>query len=150
MNFYFSANQYTICLPKTEGADCSSYKTDDLYCQIYYFFFKHCNLDYTLKNIESLILQKGNELMLKYLEDRKYNADKNNDYINNINKDHMYYIVEKNNKLKCSANTKIIQTPIKGKSYFDYLSHGKDIYRVIFQSYQNDSLICTHDLFFFK
>jgi hypothetical protein len=88
--------------------------------------------------------------MHKHLEDREYNADKNGDYINSINNEHLDYIVKKNNLLRCFSDTKIIQTPIKGQYHFNYLCHGKDIYRAIFQSYQNNSLICTHDVFFFK
>ena len=51
--------------------------------------------------------------------------------------------------MKCYETNRIIRNPI-GKYYFKYLSHGKQIYSKIFQTYTNDSLSCCHDLYFFK
>jgi len=149
-NVYFNSNDRYISTPKTDGNGSTSFRNDNIYCQLKFFIFKHYPLEYSLNTFESEIIAKGNELMIKYLEDRKYNPEKNDNYIENINKEHFDYILSINNKLKCFAITYIFQIPIKGKYYFNYTIHGKDIYKTMFQSYQNGSLLMTHDVFFFK
>jgi len=149
-NVYFNVNIRQIFLEKTDGSNWVNFKSDNIYCVLFFFFYKHYTLDYNLQGSESDIIKKGNELIVKYLEDRKYNPDKNVDYINNINIEHFDYLIKKNNKLRAFATTFIFENPIKGKYDFNYLSHGKDVYKTMFQSYQNDSLLCTHDIFFFK
>ena len=149
-NVYFNSNDRHISLPKTDGSGVAIFKSDNIYSELRFFFFIHYTLDYSLNSFESEIITKGNELMIKYLEDRKYNQKKNDSYIENINKEHIDYILSLNNKLRSFGISYIFQTPIKGKYYFNYISHGKDIYKTMFQSYQNDSLLMTHNIFFFK
>ena len=147
---YFNVNVRQIFIEETDGSDWVSFKNDNMFCILYFFFYKRYKLDYNLQGIESDIIKKGNELTVKYLEDRKYNPDKNVDYINHINIEHIDYILNKKNKSRCFAVTIIFKNPIKGKYDFNYLSHGKDVYKTMFQSYQNESLLCTHDIYFFK
>ena len=149
-NVYFNSNERHISITETDGSDYANFKNDNIYCTLKYFAFKHYKLDYSLNAFDSDIVSKGNKLMIKYLEDRKYNNEKNDNYINNINIEHIDYILKINNKLRCITTTYIFQSPIKGKYYFNYLVSGKDICKTLFQSYQNDSLLCTHTTFFFK
>ena len=149
-NVYFKDNNNTISNPNDDNSYSISFFTNNLFSDIYFFFYRHYTLDYSLNKFEASIIKEGNEIILKHLENRKYNYDKIGNYNIDINKDHLNYILEKNNKLKCFAINRIFKYPIEGKYDFNYLSHGKDIYRVIFQTYQNDSLFCTHDVFFFK
>ena len=150
INVYFNANAASISIYKTDGLGVAIFKSDNIFCELRFFIFKHYTLDYSINSFESEIIIKGNELMIKYLEDRKYNQEKNDSYIQNINKEHVDYIVSIKNKLRLFEVSYIFQTPIKGKYYFNYISHGKDIYKTMFQSYQNDSLLMTHNTFFFK
>ena len=149
-NVYFNSNDKHISITETDGSGMTLFRSDNIYCEFRFFIFKHYTLDYSLNTFESEIIRKGNELMIKYLEDRKYNQEKNDSYIQNINKEYLDYVLTINNKLRCFEASYIFQTPIKGKYYFNYTSHGKDIYKTIFQSYQNDSLLMTLDIFFFK
>ena len=149
-NVYFTENCKNISITATDASDFVNFQSDSIYCGLNFFYYKHYILNYNINDFECDIIRKGNETLLKHLEDRKYNVDKIGSYNENINKEHMDYIVGKCNKLRSYCINKIFQNPIKGKYYFNYLSHGKDIHRAIFQSYQNDELICTHDIFFFK
>ena len=149
-NVSFNSNDRHISVVNTDGSGYANFKSDDIYCDLIYFPFKKYNLDYNLDTFESDILTYGNDTMVKYLEDRKYNSDKNKNYIDNINIEHFDYILKIFNKLRCFATTYIFQTPIKGKYYFNYIIYGKNIYKTMFQSYQNDSLFCIHNTFFFK
>ena len=149
-NVYFKEDCYQISVLETDAGDFVDFQTEYLFCTLDFFYFRHYDLDYVLTDIESDIIKKGNEILLKYLEDRKYNADKISNYNNSINDEHNLYILEKCNKLRSYTFTKIFKNPIEGKYDYNYLIHGKDIYRAIFQSYQNNSLLCTHDIFFFK
>ena len=147
---YFTEDCYHLCIAAIDASDFVDFYTDSLYSCLNFFCYKHYFLYYNLNDYESDIIRKGNETLLKYLEGRNYNTEKLRSYNNNINKEHMNYILEKCNKLRSYCINRIFQSPIKGKYYFKYLSHGKDIYRAIFQSYQNEAIICTHDIFFFK
>ena len=124
--------------------------TDALYVTLRFFFYKDYKLSYSLDNIESSIIQKGNELLIKYLEDRKFVYDKLNGYNSSINNEHINYILEKEKNLRCYMLNRIFKNPVGGKYFFKYLSYGKDIYNKIFQTYTNDSLISCHEIFFFK
>ena len=139
-----------ILIIETDGGYLTDFKNDSIYCELRYFYFKHYQLDYSLDTFESDIILKANELMVKYLEDRKFNHDKNIGYINNIKNEYLDYIWSINNKLRCMAIIYIFKTPIKGKYYFDYLAYGKDIYKTLFHCYQNDSLLCLNETFFFR
>ena len=114
-----------------------------------FFFFKHYNLDYSLEGSECDIIRKGNEILSKNLENRKYVLEKIKQYNSDINNEHINYILEKVNKLRCFTLNRIFQNPIK-RYYYNYLIHGKEIYSKIFQTYSNDSLTCYHEVFFFK
>ena len=149
-NVFFYENNYCILVIETDGNDSVDFQTDNLYSSINFCYYRHYNLDYSLTDFEADIIKKGNETLFKYLEDRKFNYEKLCNYNKTINEEHNNYILEKSNKLRSFTINRIFQNPIKGKYKFYYLSHGKDIYRAIFQNYQNDSLICSHDLFFFK
>ena len=149
-NVYYREGCRSISIIKTDGSDSADLQTEYLYCAINFFYYKHYNLDYSITDFEADIIKKGSDILFKHLENRKYNYDKLDNYNNNINTEHNDYILEKCNKLRCFTINRIFDNPIKGKFDFNYLSYGKDIYRTIFQSYQNDSLICNHDVFFFK
>ena len=54
-----------------------------LHIAAYFFFYKHYELKYEIKE-ENEIAKKGNEILRKYLQERKYGkeCDKYNKYIN--------------------------------------------------------------------
>ena len=147
---YFYANSYSISLTNIDWVSSATLSTDDLYSTIYFFFFKHYNLNYSLDNYESEIIKKGNDILIKHLEERKYNYNKLSEYNTNINNEHCDFILKKENKCRCFFLTQTFQNPIKNKFYYKYLTHGKDIYSKIIQTYSNDSLVSFHYVFFFK
>ena len=55
---------------------------------LYYFFYKKTNLSYSIEEIETEIIQKGNEILGKFLDERKYDYDKIQNYNQNINDEH--------------------------------------------------------------
>ena len=152
-NINYRSNHNVIYSKKTDDYDSTSFITDHLYSIIYFFFFQKKDLTFTVKDYESEIMQKGNDIMIKYLEDRKYDEDKIKEYNININKEHIDFILEKKENKKffrCYCLNEIFKVPIKGKYVYKSLCYGKNIYSKICQSYANDSLICFHHLFFFK
>ena len=89
--------------------------------------------------------------MRKYLQGKKTFEEECDDYNNDINSEHINFILSKEkNTLRCYFINEIFQNPIQGKYYFKYLSYGKQLYSKIFQTYENDSLISYHSVFFFK
>ena len=150
INIYFSSKQYSISVVKTDWCGVLSYSTDKIYSALYYLFYKKYNLIYNIEDIESDIIQKGNEILEKHLDGKKYNYNKSLEDCNKINEDYINYILSKNNKLRCYAICSIYEKPIKDKYVFKYISHGKEICSKIFNTYINKKLICRHFLFFFK
>ncbi len=146
---YYRQNVLYASIITSDGGDFVDLETEFLYVTLRFFYFKHYELDYSLDDIESDIIKKGNELLFKYLDGKKYDYDKVDEYNRNINKEHIIYILEKEKDLRCYLLTRIFKNPIK-KYFFKYLVHGKNIYSKIFQNYTNDSLTCCHDVFFFK
>ena len=149
-NVYFNSNQTGISIIESDGIMNVCIQTDNLYSILYYFFYKCDNLDYSLDNIENEIIKKGNVLLSKYLNERKYIYDKVAEYNKSINDEHVNFIFQKENYLRCFVLNEIYQNPIKGNFYFKYLSYGKEIYLRLFQTYTNDSLTSYHIVFFFK
>jgi hypothetical protein len=149
-NIYFRSNATSISIPNTDWVDCISFTTDNLYSILYFFFYKNTNLDYNVEEKENEIIQKGNNLLQKHLDDRKYNYDKIASYNENINKEHIEFILKTEKSVRCFCLNEIYQIPIQSKYYFKYISYGKEISSKIFQTYINDSLIAYHSLFFFK
>lgn len=150
INVYFRSNSTSISIINSDWTNSVSFQTNYLYSVLYFFYYKHFNLNYTLDECENEIIQKGNELLGKYLDGRKYNYDKLPNYNNCINGEHIDFILNKENSLKCFCLNEIYQNPIQNKYYFKYLSYGKGIYLKIFQTYVNDSLTSCHNVFFFK
>ena len=107
-------------------------------------------MNYFLDEYEDEIILKGNEIIEKYLDGRKYNYDKLTNYNDGINSEHINFILSKKIYLICFCLNIIYPNPLKSKYYFKYLSYGKEIYSKIFQTYTNDSLKCNHYIFFFK
>ena len=95
------------------------------------------------------IIQKGSDILKKYLQDRNYGEECTN-YNKYINEEYSDFILKKEKNLRSFFLSHIYQNPIQGKYYFKYLSHGKNIYSKFVQTYENDSLNCCHYLFFFK
>ena len=148
--FSFRNNFIYISTPKYDAADFVVFRTDNLFATLHFFFYKNCDLTYSIDELESEIIKKGNELLIKYLDERKFVYEKLDGYNDVINKEHINFILQKETRImKCYAVNRIIRNPI-GKYYFKYLSHGKQICSKIFQTYTNDSLTCYHELFFFK
>ncbi len=147
---YFSSKVSSISINDIDWSDCVTFYTDNLFSTIYFFFFKHYDLNYSLEEFENQIIQKGNELLEKYLDGRKYDKDQVTTYNNNIINEHSEYIVEKNNQLRAMLLSEIYQKPLQGKYFFKYLVHGKNICSKIIQTYTTDNLTCCHYIFFFK
>ena len=148
-NICFYGYNYSISVIDIDWCDSVNLSTDDLFSNLYFFFYKKHNLDYQIENYENEIIQKGGDILKKYLQDRNYGEEcpKYNEYINN---EYCDFILDKDNNVRCYFLSHIYQNPIKGKYYFKYLSHGKSIYSKYVQTYENDSLACCHYLFFFK
>ena len=149
INIYFYSGSYSISSPNIDWCNYVCLKTDHLYCSLFFFFYKHYDLNYNIDEHEALIIQEGNEILKNILKDKKFGNDCKK-YNKKINSEHPNYVVQIEDKLRCLFINEIYQNPIQGKYYFKYLSHGKDIYSKIFQTYDNDSLTCNHYLFFFK
>jgi len=128
------------------------FKNDSITCVLSIMIFKINNLDDSINDFESNIIKKGNEIIIKYMENRKFSPTHNITLINNITKEHNDFIIEKvgNKMVRTFSICRIFQNPLDGKYDFNYTCYGKDIYRVIFLNYQNDFLICDYELFFFK
>ena len=148
-NLYFRSHNYSISVKDKDWSNIVSLQTDDLYGCIYFFYYQKYNFDYQIESYENEIIQKGGELLKKYLEDRKYSEELGN-YLKYINEEYSDFILSKNKNLRCFFLSHIYQNPIPGKYYFKYLSHGKNIYSKFVQTYENDSFNCCHYLFFFK
>ena len=149
-NIYFRSKQYSISMVKTDWCNVLNYNSNSIYSGLYYFFYKHYNLVYNINDIEPDIIQKGNEILERNLEGKKYNYYKSLENCNNINKEYINYILSKEKKLRCYAICKIYEKPIKGKYVFKYISYGKEICSKLLNTYINNELICRHFLFFFK
>ena len=114
-----------------------------------FFFFEHYNLSYSIEENESEIIRFGQEILNKYLEDKKFETNKIMEYNSIINNEHANFILKKENNLRFFILNRIFKNPVK-RYYYKYLVHGKEIYSKIFQGYSNDSLTCGHEVFFFK
>ena len=147
VKFYGYKN--SISLINIDWCDFASFQTNDIYSCLYYFFYKKQNLNYQIEDYENEIIQKGSEIVTKYLQDRKYGNECKN-YNKYIHDDFIDYILGKNKSLRCFFLNHIYPNPIQGKYYFKYLTYGKQIYSKFFQTYENDSLNYCHYLFFFK
>ena len=149
-NVYFRGRNTSICLLNNDCSDSVDLSTDNLYSVLYFFFFKHYNLNYSLEEYENEIIKKGNEILIKSLEERQYNYYKCPNYNKSINDEHVNLILSKKIQCRCFLLNEIYQNPIQNNYYFKYLIHGKEIYSKIIQTYSNDSLTSCHYVFFFK
>jgi len=151
-NVYFYSNSNSISVPNTDLDDITRFITNDLYSSLRFFFYKRLELTYELEESENEIIQKGYEILKKYLKGRKFGNECDN-YGENINNDLSTFIFSKNisnHNLRCYCLNEIFECSIKNKYFFKYLSHGKQIHSKIFQAYDNDSLECYQHIFFFK
>jgi len=148
-DFYFYSYISSISIPNKDWNDKVTFSTDDLYSCFCFFFYKECNLNYEIEDYESLIIKKGNEILKKYLQDRKYGEEckKYNEY---INQEYSNFIFSKEKNLRCFLLGEIYQNIGANKYFYKYASHGKKIYSKIIQTYDNDSLTCCFYTFFFK
>lgn len=149
LNVYFYSNSYSISIKDIDWCSNIVFKTDNLYSCLYFFFYKHYELNYKLEEYENEIIQKGREILKKYFKEGKYGKECEN-YIKKINEEHTNFILSKENKLRCYFINEIYQNTTQDKYFFKYLSYGKDIYSKIIQTYDNNSLSCSHYVFFFK
>ena len=148
-NIHFYSHNYSLSIIDIDWVDSEDLLTNDLYGCIYFFYYEKYNLNYQIESYENEIIQKGSDLLKKYLEDRKF-GDEMKNYLKYINDEYTDFILSKNKYLRCFFLSHIYQNPIQGKYYFKYLSHGKNIYSKFVQTYENDSFNCCHYLFFFK
>ena len=146
---YFYSYANSILITSTDWNDSVVFSTDYLYSCLYFFFYKECNLNYEIEDYENLIAQKGNEILKKYLQDRKFGIEckKYDEYIIN---DYLNFVLNKEKYLRCYFLDEIYQNTEKNKYFYKYISLGKKIYFKIIQTYENDSLICVLYSFFFK
>ena len=149
LNVYFYSNSYSISVKDIDWCDNIAFKTDNLYSCLYFFFYKHYELNYKIEEYENEIIQKEREILKKYLKEGKYGKECEN-YNKKINDEHSGFILKKENKLRCYFINEIYQNTTQDKYFFKYLSYGKDIYSKIIQTYDNNSLSCSHYVFFFK
>ena len=145
---YFYSYTSSISVTNTDWSDSVTFITDSLYSCLYFFFYKHYELKYEIKE-ENEIAKKGNEILRKYLQERKYGkeCDKYNQYINN---EYSSFVINKVKNPRCYLLGEIYENLEGSKYYYNYLSHGKNIISKIIQTYDNDSLTCFFNIFFFK
>ena len=149
-SLYYRSNSNGVFLNDSDAHNFVDYYNEFFYCILRFVFYKHYDLNYSIENYEDEIIQKINEILKKYLEDRKFikeNAEKNN---LNINSEIVDFILEKEKYLRFFTINKIYKKPLLGKFYFKYLSYGKNIYSKIIQTYDNDDLQCINYVFFFR
>ena len=146
---YFYSYSSSISLKASDWNDSIVFTTDNLYSCLYFFFYKECNLKYEIEDYENYIVQKGNGILKKYLQDRKYGIEckKYNEYINNEYSD---LVLSKEKYLRCFFLGEIYENIEKNKYFYKYISIGKNIYSKIIHTYENDSLVCLFYSFFFK
>ena len=149
-NLFYLSNSDGILSNASDAHNFVYYSNEFFYCILRFVFYKHYDLNYSIENYEDEIIQKTNEILKKYLEDRKFikeNAEKNN---LNINSEIANFIIDKEKYLRVFIINKIYKKPLLGKFCFKYLSHGKNIYSKIIQTYENDDLECINYVFFFR
>ena len=83
LNISFYADSTSISIKKTDFDFYIYLKTDYLF-NILYFFYKYYNLTYDQDEYDEII-QKGNEIIEKYLEGKKFIYKKLSNYNNGIN-----------------------------------------------------------------
>jgi hypothetical protein len=149
-NIYYRSNSTCIVEVEVDDHGFVDFNNNSIYSILRFCFFKHYNFTYHIEQFEDEIIQKGNEILEKYLDGREYNNEKADKYNFDINDEHVYFILEKEKYLRCFIINKIFQRPFFGKIYFKYLCYGKEVYRQIFQTFINNSLECYHFVFFFK
>ena len=134
-DLYYRSNADAILVNNSDAHDFVDYYNDYFYCILRFIFYKHYDLDYSIENYEDEIIQKTNEILKKYLEDRKFikeNAEKNN---LNINSEIANFILDKEKYLRIFTINKIYKKPLSGKKYFfKYYSYGKNIYSKIIKN----------------
>ena len=146
---FFRQNTMYAGIQDTDKSSFVDFETNSLYVVLNFFFFEHYNLSYSIEENESEIIRFGQEILNKYLEDKKFETNKIMEYNSIINNEHANFILKKENNLRCFILNRIFKNPVK-RYYYKYLVHGKEIYSKIFQGYSNDSLTCGHEVFFFK
>ena len=146
----YLSNANSIYIAKTDGFSFADYQTDEFYCLLRFMFFVHYDLDYSIEEYEDEIIQKGDEILRKYLEDREYIEENVKQYNLSINEEFVNFILTKENSLRVCTINKIYKKPIEGKYFFKYLCHGKNVNSKIMQTYENNNLRCVHFTFFFK
>ena len=149
-NVYFRSSGTSISLPSSDWVNSVDFKTNNLYSILYFFFYKNTNLLYNIEEYENEIIQKGNNLLQKNLKGKIYINDKLSNYNESINNEHIAFILNKENNMRCFCLNIIYKNPIQCKYFYKYISLGKEIYSKILQTYENDSLLCCHIVFFFK
>ena len=149
-NLYYRSNADAILIDDSDAHNFVDYYNEFFYCILRYIFYRHYDFDYSIEKYEDEIIQKTNEILKKYLEDRKFNKENNEKNNININSEIVNYILEKEKNLRIFTINKIYKKPLLGKFCFKYLSYGKNIYSKIIQTYDNEDLECIHFLFFFK
>ena len=80
------------------------------------FFYKHYNLVYSINDIEPNIIQKGNEILERNLEGKKYNYYKSLENCVNINKEYINYILSKEKNF-----VKFMKSQLKGNMFLNIL-----------------------------
>ena len=146
---FFRQNTMYAGIQDTDKSSFVDFETNSLYVVLNFFFFEHYNLLYKIEENESEIIRFGQEILNKYLEDKKFEKNKIMEYNSIINNEHANFILKKENNLRYFILNRIFKNPVK-RYYYKYLVHGKEIYSKIFQGYSNDSLTCGHEVFFFK
>ncbi len=119
MNYYSSHN--TISNHNTDLNSYIVFTTDTIYSRINYFCYKYVELNYNIEKYENEIIQKGNEIVRKYLQGIKIFEEECGDFNNYINSDHINFILSKEKStLRCYFINEIFKNPILGKYYFKY------------------------------
>ena len=93
MNYYSSHD--SISNHNTGLNSYVVFSTDTIYSRINYFCYKHVELNYYPEKYENEIIQKGNEIMRKYLQGKKTFEEECDDYNNDINSEHINFILSK-------------------------------------------------------
>jgi hypothetical protein len=145
----YRTNHFSIYLNESDDYGLVELETGKLYGILYFFFYKHNEFSYDILKYESLIINKGNKILLDKLNDQKYDFEKANDLNKIINKEHSDYILTLENNAKVYLLYEIYENPVSNY-IFKFISYGKDIHSKIIQTFCNEYLTCNHYVFFFK
>ena len=95
----FRVNSRCISLVNSDSSKYIDFQNKHLHSVFFFFFYKHTNLNYNLDEFENEIIQKGNEILKKYLDIKNYDRNFLEHYNTIVNSENITFILTKEKKL---------------------------------------------------